>query len=101
MSRSYKKTSYCGDKKGKDKKRCANHKVRSYLKQHPEELLKGRSFRKIFPTWDICDYYWICSWEEYWASTIRLWKRFDEPLGEPFPDQKEEYRRWYKFYKMK
>ena len=54
MSRSYKKTSYCGDKKGKDKKRCANHKVRSYLKQHPEESLKGRSFRKIFPTWDIC-----------------------------------------------
>ena len=48
MSRSYKKTPYCGDHKGKSKKRIANHKVRNWLKQNPEVALKGNAYKKIY-----------------------------------------------------
>lgn len=33
MSRSYKKTPWCGDHKGKSKKRIANHHVRNWFKK--------------------------------------------------------------------
>ena len=34
MSRSYKKSNYCGDKKDKELKRLANHRVRQRLKNN-------------------------------------------------------------------
>ena len=36
MSKSYKKTPWCGDHKGKLKKRIANHHVRKWLKENPK-----------------------------------------------------------------
>lgn len=76
MSRSYKHTPYCGDGKGKVKKRFANKSVRAWLKEHPEEILRKSSFKKCYEQYDICDWYFICLQEE---------KDF----------------KWYKMYKMK
>ena len=101
MSRSYKKTPWSGDRKGKDKKRVANHKVRSWLKQHPEEPLNRGDYKKIYETWDICDYGGVETWEEYWASSIRSWFRWRCYFDYPFPDEKTEYRKWLKYYKIK
>ena len=98
MSRSYKKTPYCGDHKGKSKKRIANHKVRNWLKQNPEVALKGNTYKKIYERWDICDYYTVSTWEAYWIGEIKFWLKYK---GYPYPNKKEEYRKWYKWYKMK
>ena len=99
MSRSYKKASYCGDKKGKNKKRVANHTVRNYLKDINKVLSKG-GFKKVFCSYDICDYWWLQSWEEYWEDCLRGYKEHPEWYKQP-PNKKEEYRSWYKNYKMK
>ena len=101
MSRSYKKTPYCGDHKGKSKKRIANHKVRNWLKQNPEVALKGSAYKKIYERWDICDYYTVSTWEEYWIGEIRFWLKWKQYKGYPYPNKKEEYCKWYKWYKMK
>ena len=101
MSRSYKKTLYCGDIKGKSKKRIANHKVRNWLKQNPEEELKRNAYKKVYERWDICDYCTVSTWEEYWVMAIKCWLRWGQYLGRPYPNKKEEYRKWYKRYRMK
>ena len=99
MSRSYKKSPYCGDKKGKDKKRVANHAVRNYLKDINKVLSKG-GFKKVFCSYDICDYWWLQSWEEYWEKCLRNYRKHPKWYKQP-PNKKEEYRSWYKSYKMK
>lgn len=96
MSRSYKKHPWAGDNKGKWKKRIANSKVRSYLKNY-ENILKFSDFKKVYESWDICDYGWLYTWDEYWEHTIQDCKRFNRPI----PNKKEEYRNWFKTYKMK
>jgi hypothetical protein len=101
MSRSFKKTPWAGDSKGKIKKRIANKAVRNWLKQHPDVAIQGGQYKKIYETWDICDYGWITSWEEYWASCIKNWERWFCRYGKPYPDKKEEYREWLKRYKIK
>lgn len=100
MSRSYKKTPWSGDHKGKDKKRIANHKVRNWLKRHPNVILNGNSYRKIYESWDICDYGGIETWGQYWESAVRVWYRW-RYYYEPFPDKKAEYRNWVKYFKTK
>ena len=99
MSRSYKKASYYGDKKGKDIKRIANHIVRNYLKDI-NKILPRSSFKKVFCSYDICDYGWLQSWEEYWEDCLRSYKEHPEWYKKPL-NKKEEYRSWYKRYKMK
>ena len=102
MSRSYKKTPWCGDRKGKDKKRMANKVVRMWLKDHPDVALKGRQYKNLYEKWDICDYGWITTWEEYWQQTMDLhieWLRRGWPDKEP--DKKEVYRKWLRYYRNK
>ena len=98
MSRSYKRVPWTGDTKGKIKKRIANHKVRNWLKKHPEEPLNGTKYKKVYESWDICDYGWVYTWKAYWSRKIQDWKKDKK---EPFPNKKEEYRKWYLIYKMK
>lgn len=97
MSRSYKKVPYCGDHKGKDKKRTANKAVRAWLKQNPTVSLRGSDYKRLYERYDICDYFWITTWQEYWEGTILSCLRFNKP----FPNEKDVYRKWYKFYKIK
>ena len=103
MSRSYKKTPWCGDHKGTLKKRFANKYVRTWLKRHPEETLNGGEYRKVYETWDICDYGYTCTWEEYWEIEWRHYAHwfmyYREPRKEP--DKKAAYRRWRRFYRNK
>ena len=99
MSRSYKKTPYAGDTKGKDKKRVANSKVRMTLKNLNQEL-KHNDYKKIYDSWDICDYGEIYSWKEYWSHVLKRYIENPNLYKKP-PNKKEEYRQWYKWYKMK
>ena len=99
MSRSYKQVPYCGDKKGKDKKRCANSKVRMFLKDHDNELLKMQ-YKRVYDQYDICDYYWFEDWNTYWEKCQANYLEHPEWYKKP-PNKKEEYRNWYKLYKMK
>ena len=98
MSRSYKKTPYCGDTKGKDKKKIANHKVRMYLKNTEYKLFRN-DYKKIYDSYDICDFYWIISWNEYWNNELKYYKQYPNLFNKP--DYKQTYRKWYKHYKMK
>lgn len=83
MSRSYKKYPMCKQgKSNKIGKRCANNKVRMYLKSG-KEITSGKLYKRIFESWEICDYHFSTSWKE--------WKR-------RWGNNKFE---WYKIYKMK
>lgn len=97
MSRSYKKTPWTGDKKGKSKKRCANSKIRMFLK-NPNHKLQNNSYKKVYDSYDICDYGWLETWEQY--------KKELETRNYLYPSEekinwKKEYQYWYKTYKMK
>ena len=99
MSRSYKKTPYCGDKKGKSKKRFANSKVRNVLKNFKNKL-PYMKYKRVYEQYDICDYGWIRTWDEYWKIILNSYKKYPELYKYP-PNKKDEYRSWYKYYKMK
>ena len=93
MSRSYKHTPYCGDTKGKDKKRVANKKVRRFLKENPDFTSTSKKFfKKIYETYDICDYYFTTGWEKF--------KKIESELF-PKEDLKKIYRYWITHYKRK
>jgi len=98
MSRSYKKIPYCGDSKSKSKKRIANHKIRAYLKNIKHKLSRS-DYKKIYESYNICDYYWITSWEEYWNNKLDYYKQYPDLFDKP--DYKKEYRKWYRYHKMK
>lgn len=98
MSRSYKKTPWCGDKKGKWKKRRASKAVRRYLKCRLDDPCRGAQYKKIYCSWDICDYYFTYSWKEYLESIQRINLYLPTRKIKPL---KEEYRYWYRHYKGK
>jgi len=97
MSRSYKRTPYCGDNKGKAKKRSANAKVRTKMKDLDFILANGNAYKKVYESYNICDFGWVTSWQEYWDICIRHWHRY----GGEYPDKKEEYRYWLHHYRNK
>ena len=99
MSRSYKKTPWCGDNKGTTKKRQAWKKVRQWQKEHPDILLQGRDYKRIYETYDICGYERIITWEKYWEF-CQEWYLLN-PKQHKKPDKKEEYQFWLKHYKNK
>lgn len=94
MSRSFKKNPYCGDRKGKQKKRLANKRVREYLK-NCYDTFNGRSYRKICQSWNICDYYSKDSFAQFKAfiNTYNsyYWQKTEEEL----------YQDWLRAYKRK
>ena len=104
MARSYKRTPWCGDKKGKSKKRYAWKHVRQWLKDNPNDLPQGNSYKKISETWEICDWGWLYTWKQHWANcqkwhqeaVRRGWGAYLNDL-----DEREEYRFWYKHYRGK
>lgn len=102
MSRSFKKTPYCGDAKGKVKKQMANSKVRSYLKKYPELVIANGDFKKIFESYDICDFYSIENFDEYFAWHLKFYNENKNRWPDmEKPNKKQLYRDWYKSYKMK
>ena len=106
MSRSYKKTPYCGDKSNTFMKKQFNRKLRRKNKNiDPEDEslnLQNGSYKKANESWDISDYGWIQTWEEYWASCISDWKDAQaRGWDDPYPNREQEYKRWKKMYKNK
>ncbi|MGN0005020.1 MAG: hypothetical protein ACI37Z_03435 [Candidatus Gastranaerophilaceae bacterium] len=98
MSRSYKHIPYCG--MAKQNKRLANKRVRRVLRAE-ENNCNHCYYKRLYDSWEICDYYDFCSWEEYWRTTILFWERFGKLYGEPFPDKKQTYREYKKAYVRK
>lgn len=99
MSRSYKKTPYFSDKKGKIKKRIANKTVRASLKEreNKETSLQGGQFKKLYCSWNISDYNSRCTWEEWWELEWKhyFWQSRTCPNVEwKKPDKKKSYRQW-------
>lgn len=88
MSRSYKKNPYVTDHKvktSKEKKKFANKKVRNH-----EDVPNGGAFKKYFCSYDICDFKWFYTWEEF----KKIWSDY-------FKNEKEMYKEWYTTYKRK
>jgi hypothetical protein len=101
MSRSYKHEPTCG---GKNKfcKNQANRRVRR--NKIDLELSKG-GYKKVYCSWEICDYFSRCTWEEYWESKWRsyLWWLDYNPNSRwaKEPNYEESYRDWWRAYNMK
>lgn len=92
MSRSYKKTPWCGDHKGKIKKRIANQSVRRQLRRDLELVPQRGAYKKLYCSWEICDYGWILTWKEYWKNALDI---------DPAADKEIVYRKWLKYYRNK
>ena len=97
MSRSYKKHPVITDGSAgitKIFKRFANKKVRNYRKK----IAKGKSFKRLFCSYDIHDY--ISRWS--WAEAKKEYE--SDPYGylkNEYPTLKEFYKYWSKYYKRK
>ena len=103
MSKSYKKTPWCGDYKGKKKKRIANKAIRQKLKNF-DLIIQNNEYKKLYCSWNICDYGWRCTWETYWKNELKnyIWISTKFPNKKyKKPDKKECYRKWLKYYRNK
>ena len=103
MSRSYKHTPYCGDKKNKFFKTYFNRKLRRRKLYHN---LQHKSYRKNSCSYDICDYYEIetKNFEEYYRSYIARWHGYQNYYwrkNDPLPTREELWKRYKKYYLSK
>lgn len=99
MSRSYKKHPYATDKHpgtSKEKKRTANSVVRNKLK-NPDVELQGGDYKKVYDSYDLCDFKYTMTWDEYWQEALDRYEKH----GGKVPNEKEEYRNWKKTYVSK
>ena len=108
MSRSYKKTPYAGDKNDAYMKKQFNRKLRRQSKnidpegESDDSYLPNNTYKKANQSWEICDYYDIEPWEDYWGKAVSEWQsRKNRGYDEPYPDKEQEYKRWKKIYKQK
>ena len=101
MSRSSKKHPWVTDHKlHNDMKKFANKKVRNQ-----EDLPNGRAFKKVFCSYDICDYKWrqtkeeaIEEYENALKHTEFKWNRW---LLEEYPTLESWLWHWKKYYLRK
>jgi len=100
MSRSYKKTPCASNGNDKFFKRKFNKRLRQKLKNSEEEIQNGE-FKKHNNSWDINEYKYRYTWEDYWNFTFACWVLYDRDRGIPFPDEKKEKAKWRKWYKGK
>lgn len=103
ISRSYKKTPYCGDKKSKDFKRYANRVVRQHLKNSHDKL-NYKSYRKVYESWNICDFCAIApDFETYCKQEIDRWYMYSiyPWFNDPFPTREQLRKEYRKYYKSK
>ena len=97
MSRSYKKTPRCGDKKDKFFKTYANRKYR----RDKFTVLSHKAYKKNYCSYDICDYETIgMTFEQHWDRCLKSWYTWGYKY-EPYPNRDEAYREWYHWYKAK
>lgn len=96
MSRSYKKNPIIKDR-NKRMKQIANRKVRNYN----ENIASGNAYKKIFQSYDICDYSFRTTYEEYLKSAESKENAvLNGGLGE-YHLEDFSYKNWFKTFKMK
>ena len=100
MSRSHKKHFCCKDR-NPYMKRYANRRVRQALNRDFDLELQHSDYRKFFRSWEICDWRFYETWEDYWESTVASYNKllsWFPDLKQEFPDKDKTYREWCKFY---
>ena len=65
MSRSYRKPYYVDGYKGSKRKQFNKNQANRVIRRTTEEIADGKSYRKFYERWDICDYRWRCRFEPY------------------------------------
>jgi hypothetical protein len=86
MSRSYRHTPRCGERKGKYIKRQANHLVRRRLLK--DDFPSHAGYKRVFEQWTICDWESIYhSFEEYYSARVNAWHSWQWEYGYPYPDR--------------
>lgn len=76
MSRSYKKHPWATDNSDKKiHKKIANRRVRRFNR----DIANGKAYRKLYESWEICDWKWLCE----------------------NPEEEKDYKSWYKYFKRK
>ena len=65
-------------------------------------ILPPGAYKKIHCSWNIYDYGWICTWEDYWNNCQKYHQEAIERSWGHYIDldENEEYRRWLKYYKI-
>lgn len=99
MSRSWKHTPYCGDRKNRFAKRAANKRLRAQKLVHN---LQHKQYRKLTESYGIRDYYSIetHNFALYYQKEVNRWYRW-RSFGwndEPYPDYAKclnDYKKWY------
>lgn len=84
----------------------ANKVVRCHLKKEDNDLANGNSYRKLYERWDICDWEFSETFNEYKKGFVYdketclyydiRWYKSSEVYTE-----EELYQQWYKYYKRK
>lgn len=108
MSRSYKKFPIAKDKdnggSNKKDKQLANRRIRRNKKLQ-EQLYSGNMYKKLNQTYDICDYYFTSTFEEYLEThydILKFWENNEiRDINMERKTEKEIYREWYRQYKGK
>lgn len=102
MSRSFKRYPFCRPKV-KHMKTFSNRRVRRKLK-NPNFFISNKEYKKIFNSYDICDYYCYSSWQMFKAYQRKIWyerKFYPFFKDEVLEDDRSLKKKWYKIYKMK
>lgn len=101
MSKSYHKTPYCGQKNNTFMKKEFNRRLR---RNKLKELYdNGNSYRKVYQTWDICDFY-TYAWNREKAIRSAYhdleeypWLQKRYPQGPSRKLAEYLYNRWFHF----
>ena len=98
MSRSHKKTPRYGDINKKSVRTLANNCVRAKLKDNPDciSFSKSNAYRKLFDSYNICEFNYFCDWSSYWGHIQNQAKQYGLPV-----DMKKSYKFWIKHYYRK
>lgn len=92
MSRSYKKHAGIKDPANKGMKKFANKKVR-----HSNDVPNGKSYKKMFESYNISDFSWLYSWNECLAT----WEKSKKDKYNHIKTKEELYRYWVTTFKRK
>ena len=104
MSRSYKKHPTAGDKNDGFNKKYFNRKLRRKLKNDFDYELPNNSFKKANQSWDIKDYSFSMTWEEYCDWAMESWKHglaAGYESEKTMPNKEECYKEWKRHYQRK
>ncbi|OCT16865.1 hypothetical protein A8709_00685 [Paenibacillus pectinilyticus] len=94
MSRSYKKSPVCTDHTS-PRTKWAKRQAAKAVRRHDGFIENGRSYRKLFCSWNICDYRFYQTKEKAvfeWEKDVRLQSGFSK---------ERMLRNWEKFYRRK